>query len=99
MAYKKQAIPKSVQPLIWSKNISGLDPQNDRAVIINHVLAYGTLADLRWLFQTYSKKLISSVFLRQPEKIFSRSSMAFVNRILLKRRHPVVAGNYEKRPF
>jgi hypothetical protein len=99
MKQKKRVMPTSVQPLVWSKNIAGLDPKNDREVIINRVLAYGSLIDLRWLFRAYSKKAISSIFLRKPEKIYSKPSIAFVNRVLLKRHNPVTSGNYEKLTF
>lgn len=62
---------------------SKLDLKNDQNYIVNQVLAYGTLNDLKWLFSTYPKEEIKSVFCNHPGKDYTPSSLNFIKNILL----------------
>lgn len=90
---KKQesgALPPELKGIFWSRDIRHLDIKNDRAYIINQVLAYGTLAHLRWLFRMYPLPTIKKTFSEQPAKIYSPAAFNFAKNILLelKRRLP-----------
>ena len=43
-------------------NVSKLDLEKDRAYIVNQVLSYGTLDEIRWLMRTYGKKRSEKFF-------------------------------------
>ena len=76
-------IPKSLQGVLWSANISSLDIENDRNYIIHQILAYGTWDDLKWLFKTYSESVIKSVFVNYPSKDYKPQAFNFVTKVLL----------------
>lgn len=77
-------IPKHLQSLLWSTNADRLDHKKDKAYIIHQVLIYGTLADIRWLFQTYPKQEIIRVFLTVPYKNYPRAVFHFIKNYILK---------------
>jgi hypothetical protein len=77
-----QKIPKKLQPYLWSNDIKDLNLSKDRAYIINHLLAYGGMEELTWLFTTYKKSAIKNTFLKQPIKIYSSSTLNFIKEIL-----------------
>ena len=53
------AIPTSLTPFFQEYDLALLDPQRDAATIIERTLRYGTRAELRWLFSTYSRAEIT----------------------------------------
>lgn len=77
-------LPSALKAVLWSRDIHHLDIKNDRAYIVNQVLAYGTLAQLQWLFQTYSLSMIKKIFAEQPAKIYSPAAFNFIKNILLE---------------
>ena len=81
MSNKK--IPKNLQPFLWSVNVKKLDLQEDKIYIINQILAYGGLSELRWLFRSYSKKIIQKTFINESTKIYTRPGYNFIKNILL----------------
>lgn len=76
--------PKHLQGVLWSHNVLDLDIETDKHYIVNQLLQYGTLDELRWLFKTYTKKTVQQVFIHQPAKIFSPASFHFVKQYLLQ---------------
>ena len=76
-------IPKSLQPILWSQDVGTLDLKKDKIYIIHQVLRYGSLDNIIWLFRTYSKKEIESVFTNNPSPIYTSSSLNFAKKILL----------------
>jgi len=48
-------IPRNLQSVLWSRDISNLDLQRDKNYIVHQVLMYGSLKDISWLKQTYKK--------------------------------------------
>ena len=76
-------IPKRLQPILWSQNISLIDTKKDRPYIIHQVLRYGTLEDIAWLKKTYATRMLRGTFLKRPCKVYSASSLNFVKNILL----------------
>lgn len=75
-------IPKSLQGALWSVDISKLDLEKDRAYIVNQVLSYGTLDEIRWLMKTYGKDVVKQVFLNQPIKVYTPSAFRFSQLLL-----------------
>ena len=82
-----------VQAVAWSKN--NPNTEKDRAYIINQILAYGTIEELRWLYKTYSKKTLKDVFLNQPIKQYTPASINFA-RLLLDIVNPIDLHRYDK---
>ena len=76
-------IPKSLQGVLWSVGVDKLDLKRDKTYIINQILAYGTWVHLKWLFKTYEKGEIRTVFISKPSKDYTRPSFNFVKRHLL----------------
>lgn len=76
-------IPKWLQPTLWSVKVDQLVLQKDKIYIINQVLAYGGMRELRWLFKNYSLKAIKEVFLHHPIKTYRAPTFNFVKEILL----------------
>lgn len=71
-------IPQSLQGVLWSADLSKLDLDRDKAYIINQVLAYGTLEEIRWLIKAYGKVAVKQVFLNQPRKVYTKPGFIFV---------------------
>ncbi|EKD64953.1 MAG: hypothetical protein ACD_50C00232G0002 [uncultured bacterium] len=76
-------IPKNLQSVLWSTDINLLDLERDKGYIIHQVLIYGSFDDIRWLFQTYSKKEVLEVFLNHPSKNYPREVFYFIKNFVL----------------
>jgi len=83
----KRKLPQFLQPTLWSLKVENLDVQKDKIYIINQILVYGGLKELRWLFKTYPKQVIKEVFLHQPLKIYTPTAFNFAKEILLNIRN------------
>jgi hypothetical protein len=53
--------PQAVRACLWSYDISALDLERDKTLVITNVLNYGTKEATDWLFATYSVPNISAV--------------------------------------
>lgn len=87
-------IPKNLQAVLWSETIKTLDIQKDKAYIINQILRYGSLDEIKWLFKTYSKREMKSVFTQHPLPIFTPQSFNFVSKFLLGFKQPPNEDKY-----
>src|SRR3989344_8093476 len=76
-------VPKKLQPILWSVDVNKLDLEQDKGYIINQVLIYGTLEEIKWLFNTYSKEEIARYFLTRPQKIYPKEVYYFVKNYIL----------------
>ena len=79
----KNVVPKELQGILWSVDVSDLDLRENKSYIVNQILSLGTLEELSWLFKTYTKKIARKVFVNEPAKIYSPSSFNFCKNILL----------------
>jgi len=77
-------IPDSFQNVFWSVKLEDLDLEKDKIYIINQVLAFGGIEELRWLFKTYPTKAIKEVFLSHPIKTYRAPTFNFVKETLLE---------------
>lgn len=80
---RKKKVPRWLQGVLWSVKVDNLDPEEDKAYIINQVLVYGGFKELKWLFKTYPKETIRKVFINDPIKIYTPSTFNFAKEILL----------------
>lgn len=80
---KSPAVPKKLQPILWSTDVKLLDVQRDKGYIINQVLIYGTLDETKWLFDTYSKREVVRVFLTKPSKQYPKEVYYFIKNFIL----------------
>lgn len=87
-------LPKNLQGFLWSVDINNLDTTEDKVYIINQILAYGGLPELKWLFKTYSLKQIKDVFLHSPVKTYRPSAFNFAQKILLSIRENLDERKY-----
>ncbi|MBI5465442.1 hypothetical protein HY946_02420 [Candidatus Gottesmanbacteria bacterium] len=76
-------LPKRLQSTLWSVDINDLDLKKNKWYIVNQVLAYGSISDWQWLFKTYPREAIISVFLKKPAKIYRPERFSFAKNILL----------------
>lgn len=53
--------PPAVRACLWSYNISALDLERDKTLIITNVLNYGTKEATEWLFLQYPASHIADV--------------------------------------
>lgn len=84
-------VPKNLQGILWSRNVTSLDTKKDKNYIIHQVLAYGTWEHLKWLFKTYKKGEIRKVFKKYPSKDYTDKTFQFVKNILLDMKKGEVA--------
>jgi len=80
---KDKKIPSFLQAVLWSVDIKDLNLEEDKIYIINQVLAYGGVEELKWLFKTYPVKTIKQVFLNHPIKTYRAPTFNFAKEILL----------------
>lgn len=80
---KKKKISSFLQATLWSVNINQLKLEEDKIYIINQILAYGGIKELKWLFRAYPTKIIKDVFLNHPIKTYRYPTFNFVKEILL----------------
>lgn len=75
-------IPKKLQSLLWSTDVSKLDWQRDKYYIIHQIFAYGIVEDILWVLKKYTKKEIITTF-KQYFKDYRRPRFYFVKDALL----------------
>lgn len=78
------SIPKSLQPILWSKKVSLLDKKKDRNYIIHQVMSRGSLKHVRWLMDVYGIKMVRRVFLQHPQRVYSPSALNFSSKFIVE---------------
>lgn len=76
-------IPNSWQGLLWSVPVKDLDKEEDKSYIIHQVLSYGSLKQIKRLFDLYSLREIQEVFLKSPRKVYTFPIFYFVKDFVL----------------
>ena len=77
-------VPKKLQAVLWSRDVSKLDAKKDKQYIIHQILAYGSWNHLKWLFKNYRVEEIRQVFIEHPAKDYTEKTFNFVKRIVLE---------------
>ncbi len=75
-------IPKKLQSVLWSTDVNLLDSKKDEYYIIHQIFAYGSIAEMRWIFENYSREEIIKIF-KESFKDYRRQRFYFVKNILL----------------
>lgn len=91
---ENKKLPNFLQPFLWSVNTAHLDLENDKVQIIHHILAFGNLKALKWLFRVYFLREIRTVFLSHSYRIYRDSTFNFTTRILLNINKPLNTKKY-----
>ena len=90
-------IPQKLQALLWSSNVDGLNIEKDATLIINKVLAYGDLEDIKWLIDNYGKDKVKEAFLERPINIYTKYTYNFLRKFLLNQEEtPMDDSKYVK---
>lgn len=55
-----QTIPPTLSPFFQEYDLTLLNPEKDSHTIIERTLQFGNRAEIRWLFETYSREQIIS---------------------------------------
>ncbi|MBI4314821.1 MAG: hypothetical protein HY872_09025 [Chloroflexi bacterium] len=77
---RRVAVPKSLAPHFQEFSLRKLNVQRDALVIMQRVLEYGDLAELRWLFETYGRSAINEFVRQRDESWLSRRAFYFWRR-------------------
>jgi hypothetical protein len=83
MENKKHSL-KKLKKLFWSANFEKLDIAKDKAYIIHQTLAFGTLSDIKLLFNIYSLEEVRHIFLKQPKPLYSPQGLNFLQKYILQ---------------
>ena len=75
-------IPQSLQGVLWSKRVRNLDLEKDEQYVINQILAYGGLEDIKWAKEHYGWEKLKLVFVEKPLKVYLPRTFHFVKKIL-----------------
>ena len=68
--------PPAVRACLWSYDISALDFERDKTLIITNVLNYGTKEATSWLFAQYPASHISDVIKKPLPGRWDKKSLA-----------------------
>lgn len=68
--------------LFWFTDAKKLDMQHDKHLIIHHVLSYGALEDIQYLFKIYPRSVIKKTFIKPKKGIYDPRALAFVKELL-----------------
>ncbi len=68
--------PPAVRACLWSYDLSVLDLEHDKTLIITNVLNYGTKEATEWLFSQYSAAQIAAVVQKPLPGRWDKKSLA-----------------------
>lgn len=57
----KQKLPEQVLTLLWDVDISQIDIDKHQKYIIERIVEYGDIAEIKWMQSVYSREQISRV--------------------------------------
>lgn len=84
MIKSKQISLKKLKKLFWSADFKKLDIVKDKNYIIHQTLAFGTLEEIKLLFNIYSAKEIQQIFLKRPQPLYSPQGLNFIQKYILQ---------------
>ncbi len=79
---QEKLLTNSVRTLLWSYDINKLDIKRDKEIIITQVLNYGTLKDVKWLFEVYGGDEIRNVILHPKRGQWWRKTLNYWTTVL-----------------
>ena len=87
-------ILKRLKPLLWSRDVKILDFKKDKIYIINQVLAYGSIEEIKYIIDIYSKEEVINVFINNPLKIYTRPVFLFIKNYMFKIKTELKESDY-----
>jgi len=76
-------IPQALQSVLFSSDINKLNLKTDKTYIIHQIFSQGRMKDILWLFKTYSKNELTTVFTKKPYKDYESSRFYFIKNYIL----------------
>ena len=76
------AIPKFLQPYLWSYDLSQMDPKRDKITIITQILNFGDKKAIKWLFRTYKISAMRSIIKKPRRGLWLIKSINYWAKIL-----------------
>ncbi len=76
--------PKDLQATLWSSDVDQLDLEKHKPYIIHQILTFGTMDQLKWLFDTYAKREIVDTFVHHPMKMYTKQTFLFIKNFILE---------------
>lgn len=83
------------QAIVWSKSQNTLK-KDDQVYVINQVLMFGSLSEIKALLKKYGKNEVKKVFLFKPLEIYSRPAVNFIQKFILGINGEIDYGRYVK---
>ncbi len=74
---KDNQIPQFLRPFLWSYDLSGLDLEIHKNIIIKNILDAGNEQATDWMKKTYSDKEIKDAIIKSFKSDWSRKSINF----------------------
>jgi hypothetical protein len=66
--------PQSVKNTLWSYDINNVDMEKDKNIIIEHVLNWGNIESILWLFSNYSRnEIVESIKISNSQNWSAKS--------------------------
>lgn len=91
-------VPYNLQPILWSKDVTTLDPVRDQIYIIHQVLRYGNLSQIKWLLKRYSLAKVRKTFLDKPKRIYNPAGFNLLEGFILKINKNIPVKDYVQDP-
>ncbi len=82
MDTKNAQIPPSVRATLWSYDMTKIDPEEDKALIIRHVLNYGTEDAVKWARTQYTTDELAEAVSSSTASEWSPKSLNYWSIIL-----------------
>jgi hypothetical protein len=79
---KNLTLPNTFRPLLWSYDFSRIDPLRHKKTIIVQALNYGTLAQWRWLVESYGRAGVQEVVASIPASEIRPRSLRLASLLL-----------------
>lgn len=84
------------QATVWSKSIDKLDKIQDKEYIVNQVLMYGNLDEIKDLKESYGVDEIRKIFIEKPSQIYTKPAFNLIKNFILKIDTNLDSGRYIK---
>ncbi len=70
-------LPQEVKATLWSYDVSKIDIEKSKEIIITQVLNFGTKDAITWLFNTYTKSDIKHITENPRPGMWNKKSLNF----------------------
>lgn len=84
------------QATVWSKSVDKLDKVQDKEYIVNQVLMYGNLEEIKDLKESYGTDEIRKIFIEKPSQIYTKPAFNLIKNFILKIDANLDSGRYIK---